>query len=75
MKTEWMMKEWLKHRGVLEELLKLIDDQHMHFKPWEGAISLGQLALHVSYWSDVFVTMVKTGRNPNNDSTSATFNC
>ncbi|CAM4008985.1 DinB family protein [Lederbergia lenta] len=55
-----MMNEWLQHRNVLEELLELIDDKHIDFKPWEGAMTLGELALHVAGWNDVFVTMVKT---------------
>lgn len=55
-----MMNDWLQHRNVLEELLELIDDEHIDFKPWEGAMTLGELALHVTGWNDVFVSMVKT---------------
>lgn len=55
-----MMNEWLQHRKVLEELLELIDDEHINFKPWEGAMTLGELALHVAGWNEVFVSMVKT---------------
>ncbi|GIN22890.1 DinB family protein [Siminovitchia fordii] len=55
-----MMNEWLEHRKVLEELLETVDDKHINFKPWEGAMTLGELALHVAGWNDVFVTMVKT---------------
>lgn len=55
-----MMDEWLQHRNILEELLELIDDEHIDFKPWEDAMSLGDLALHVAGWNDVFVSMVKT---------------
>lgn len=60
--TEQMMEEWMEHRLVLEKLLGTIDDdRHMDFKPWDGAMSLGQLALHVAYWGKAFVSMVKTG--------------
>ncbi|ALC83759.1 MULTISPECIES: DinB family protein [Bacillus] len=59
-KAEQMMKDWLQHRNVLEELLELIDDEHIDFKPWADAMSLGELALHVAGWNDVFVSMVKT---------------
>lgn len=55
-----LMEEWLQHRSVLEELLEQIDDQYVDFKPWDGAMSLGELALHVAGWNDVFVSMVKT---------------
>lgn len=53
-KAEQMMKDWLQHRNVLEELLELIDDEHIDFKPWADAIELGELALHVAGWNDVF---------------------
>jgi uncharacterized damage-inducible protein DinB len=55
-----MMNEWLHHRKVLEKLLELIDDEHIDFKPWDGAMTLGEVALHIAGWNDVFVSMVKT---------------
>lgn len=55
-----LMEEWLQHRSVLEALLQQIDDQYVDFKPWDGAMSLGELAVHVAGWNDVFVSMVKT---------------
>lgn len=55
-----MMHEWLQHRKVLEELLEPIYDEHIDFKPWDGAMTFGELALHVAGWNDVFVSMVKT---------------
>ncbi|MBD1382685.1 DinB family protein [Metabacillus arenae] len=58
--AEQMMNEWLKHRNVLEELLESIKDEHIDFKPWDGAMALGELALHIAGWNDVFVSMVKT---------------
>lgn len=61
--AEQMKNEWLQHRNVLEELLQTIPDEQTDFKPWDGAMSLGQLSLHVAYWADAFVTMVKTGNN------------
>lgn len=56
-----LMNDWLQHRKVLEELLEQIDDAHLHFKPWEGSMSLSELALHVAASNDAFVTVVKTG--------------
>lgn len=55
-----MMNEWLQHRNVLEELLESIDDEHIDFRPSEGAMALGELALHVAGWNDVFTSAVKT---------------
>lgn len=55
-----MMNEWLQHRNVLEELLESIDDEHIDFRPWEDAMALGELALHIAGWNDVFVSMVTT---------------
>lgn len=55
-----LMNDWLQHRQVLEELLELINDEHIDFKPWEEAMTLCELALHVVGWNDVFVSMVKS---------------
>lgn len=56
-----MMNLWLQHRKVLEELLGQIGDEHLHFKPWEGAMDLSELALHVASSNDAFITVAKTG--------------
>lgn len=55
-----MMKDWLQHRKVLEEILEKIDDAHIDFKPWDGAMTLGELALHIAVSNDAFIDMVKT---------------
>lgn len=55
-----MMNEWLEHRNILEELLESIDDEHIDFQPFEGAMALGELALHIAASNDMFVSMVKT---------------
>ena len=60
-KVTKMKNLWLTHRNVLEELLQHIHDEHLHFKPWAGAMSLSELALHVASSNDAFVTVVKTG--------------
>ncbi|GEL78178.1 DinB family protein [Tenuibacillus multivorans] len=54
------LKDWLNHRGILEELLEQIDDEHVHYKPWDGAMSLGTLALHIATSGEMFAKMVKT---------------
>jgi uncharacterized damage-inducible protein DinB len=55
-----MTNDWLQHRKVLEELLEQIDDTHIAFKPWDGAMTLGELALHIVVSNDSFVSMVRT---------------
>ncbi|GGH77659.1 putative damage-inducible protein DinB [Pullulanibacillus pueri] len=59
--VETMMQEWLRHRNVLEKVLMTLKDADMTFKPWEGAMTLGQLPVHIAYWSRAFVTLVKVG--------------
>ncbi|HWO76581.1 MAG TPA: DinB family protein [Bacillus sp. (in: firmicutes)] len=58
---ERSLKDWLTHRRVLEELLKTVKDTDVNFKPWDGAMTLGQLALHIAGWADTFITLTKTG--------------
>ena len=59
--VEIMMNEWLRHRRVLEVLLQGIGDNDINFRPWEKAMTLRELPIHIAYWSDVFVNMVKNG--------------
>lgn len=59
--VEKLLEDWSRHRSVLEELLKPVADEHYDFKPWDGAMSLGEMALHIVQWADTFVTLVKTG--------------
>lgn len=61
-KSEQMMNDWILHRNVLVTLVDTIADNHVHFKPWEGAMVLGELALHTVQWNDYFVSLVKNGK-------------
>jgi len=56
-----VVKGWLKHRLVVHDLLELVDDEHIDFKPWDGAYTLGDLALHIATSMDMFAKLVKTG--------------
>ncbi|WP_277674395.1 DinB family protein [Piscibacillus halophilus] len=58
--VDQFLKDWLNHREVLEQLLEQIDDEHVHYKPWDGAMTLGAMALHVATAGDMFADMVKT---------------
>lgn len=59
--AEQMMNHWLRHRRVLEELLKTIPDEQIGYKPWDGAMALGELAQHIAASADMFVALAKTG--------------
>lgn len=60
-KADSFVSQWLRHRTVLLELLDLVTDEHTHFKPWEGALSLSDLAIHIAGSGVMFVTTVQTG--------------
>lgn len=56
-----ILQDWLKHRSVLETLLENIPDEHLQFKPWEGAMTLSELAQHIAASAVMFVQLAKQG--------------
>ncbi|WP_053220023.1 DinB family protein [Virgibacillus senegalensis] len=60
-KASELRDEWYRHRQVLQELLEKIDEQHIHFTPWEGAFTLGGLAVHIATSMEMFAGSVKEG--------------
>ena len=56
-----VIKGWLQHRMVVHDLLDLVDDEHINFKPWDDAYSLADLAIHIARSMGTFVKMVKSG--------------
>jgi len=52
---------WLSHRKALLELLKVVDDEQLSFKPWENGMSFSELALHIAGSTSMFVNTVQTG--------------
>lgn len=59
--VEKYIEEWLRHRLVLQEMVALVPDEHIGFKPWENAISMGSLITHIVTATDMFVKTVKNG--------------
>ncbi|MFS0561003.1 DinB family protein [Terribacillus sp. 179-K 1B1 HS] len=59
-KTAYWKENWLHHRNVLINLLDHIEDGHLDFKPWEDAMTLRGLVLHIAGSNHMFVNMVKT---------------
>ena len=62
--VQQLMANWARHRTVLVDVLERIGGEHVGFKPWDGAMSLGELAMHVAGWNHAFVVLVKTGEVP-----------
>ncbi|MBD1380479.1 DinB family protein [Metabacillus arenae] len=59
--TKTWMNKWIRHRSVLEELVTLIEDEHLNYKPWPDAMTLSELVLHTARWNHTFVSLVATG--------------
>lgn len=57
-----LVNQWLHHRKVLLDLLDRIPEGKTQFKPWDGAMSLGDLAVHTVMSTDWIVASVKNGR-------------
>jgi uncharacterized damage-inducible protein DinB len=60
-KVNGFVAGWMSHRKALLELLDTIEDQHLHYKPWENAMSLSELVLHISGAMGMFAQTVKNG--------------
>src|SRR4051812_10383970 len=60
-KVNGFLEHWIRHRSVLHDLLDLIGNENIHYKPWNDALSLGALAIHIVVSSDRFVQGIKNG--------------
>lgn len=56
-------KGWLSNRNALLEILNCVEDKHLSFKAWDGAMTLSELVLHIAYASTMHVERVKTGES------------
>jgi len=52
---------WLSHRKALQQLVELFTDEHLSYKPWENAMSLSELVLHIVGSTHMFSGIVKEG--------------
>ncbi|WCR27539.1 DinB family protein [Paenibacillus thiaminolyticus] len=59
--TEALLEAWLKQRTILEKLLLAIPDHHADFAPWDGAMTVSELAQHLGASADMFIRVAKTG--------------
>lgn len=55
-KTRFMI-----HRKVLIDLLARIPDEHVHYKPWDNALSLAEQAIHMATSAKQFVDSIQSG--------------
>jgi uncharacterized damage-inducible protein DinB len=60
-KVDDYLQNWLRHRLVLQEMVELIDNEHIDFKPWDNAIPMGSLIVHIVSSTEMFVKTVKNG--------------
>ncbi|PPA70931.1 DinB family protein [Jeotgalibacillus proteolyticus] len=60
-KIDEYLKSWLSHREALIELIDVIEDENLHYKPWDGAMSFAELVTHIGGSTGMFVQTVKNG--------------
>ncbi|TDQ37193.1 DinB family protein [Aureibacillus halotolerans] len=61
MNNKEILSQWQAHRTALTELLAKVDNEHTFYEPWDGAMSLGHLAVHIVETTDMFIETVKQG--------------
>lgn len=59
--AEEFAKQWRRQRDVLETLLERVPDGKENFAPWDGAMTLGQLAIHIATVGQMFAHGAATG--------------
>ena len=52
---------WLRHRLVGNEIVDMVSDDHLNFRPWDKAMTLKELVLHMLFSADMFTNAVKQG--------------
>lgn len=64
--TERLVRLFLMHRQVTQELADRMPDDRVDFKPWDGAKTFGELVTHMATAHRMFVTIARgeTWRRP-----------
>ncbi|MED4401560.1 DinB family protein [Metabacillus fastidiosus] len=52
---------WLLHRVVGNEIVDMLSDEHLDFRPWDGAMTLKELVLHTVIGTHKFAEAVQLG--------------
>jgi uncharacterized damage-inducible protein DinB len=58
MNAAQMVEEFLKHRRATERFCAVMPDEQFGFKAWEGALSFGALAVHLTTAADWFLSFL-----------------
>ncbi|WP_244532602.1 DinB family protein [Mesobacillus persicus] len=61
MKINHFMDSWMSHRKALLELIDTFENEHLNYRPWDKAMTLSELVLHISSSTGMFVESVKNG--------------
>jgi uncharacterized damage-inducible protein DinB len=61
MSNSKFVDSWLRHRLVTVELVDMIGEGGLNFKPWDGAMTLSELVLHIMSSGFQFTNAVKLG--------------
>ncbi|MCL6454846.1 MAG: DinB family protein [Alicyclobacillus sp.] len=59
--SETFLRSWLSHRVVTQEVLKLVGEDAVDFRPWDDAMTLGQLVRHMADSALMFARVVNEG--------------
>lgn len=59
--SQQQFERWHRHRKVLLPLLQDVENEHLDYKPWENAYTLGALAVHIAASSDMFLRSILNG--------------
>lgn len=54
-----VQQAFLRHRKVTQKLCELMPDDKFDFAPWDGALTFGQLAVHVAASGDFYTAMAE----------------
>ena len=52
---------WMSHRKALIQLIDTIGDQQLSYKPWDNAMTVSELVLHITGSTGMFIKTVKNG--------------
>lgn len=60
-RAEQFLTQWWTHRSVLLKLVDAIPEGDENFTPWDGAMTIGRLAVHIVASSERFALAAATG--------------
>ncbi|MFB5192993.1 DinB family protein [Alicyclobacillus fastidiosus] len=61
-KAQAFLQQWMIHRRVLPDLFAALNDEDLLFRPWDGAMSTADLAVHILSSGLSFGKLAATGK-------------